>query len=85
MYYPLPELTLPEAKAIIERGLGAAATADVIAQIVTVTGGIHRSVDMILPRILELMSRNRRKLESGEVTIPQIITVAGTRVMAGVW
>lgn len=85
MYYPLPELTLPEAKAIIERGLGADATDEVVAQIVTVTGGIHRSVDMILPRILELKERNRKKLESGKVTMKQIITVAGTRVMAGVW
>jgi hypothetical protein len=50
-----------------------------------VTGGIHRSVDMILPRILELKDRNRKKLESGEVTMKQIIAVAGTRVMAGVW
>ncbi len=85
MYYPLPELTLAEAKAIIERGLGADATDEVVAQIVTVTGGIHRSVDMILPRILELKERNRKKLESGEVTMKQIITVAGTRVMAGIW
>lgn len=85
IYYPLPELTLPEAKAIIERGLGSDATAEVAAQIMTVTGGIHRSVDMILPRILELKERNRKKLESGEVTMKQIITVAGARVMAGIW
>ena len=51
----------------------------------TVTGGIHRSVEMTLPRILELKDRNRKKLESGEVTMKQIIAVAGTRVMAGVW
>ena len=85
MYYPLPELTLSAAKAIIERGLAEEATDEVSAQRMTVTGGIQRHVDMILPRMLELKSRNRKKLESGAVTMKQIITVAGTRVMAGVW
>jgi hypothetical protein len=45
----------------------------VIAQIYNVTGGIHRHVDMILPRIFDL--------SSGEVTMRDIVTVARSRLM----
>jgi len=49
-----------------------------------VTGAIHRHVDMILPRILDLQSRNEEKLRTGEVKMREIITIAGSRLMTGV-
>jgi len=82
LYYLLAELTLPEAKAILKRWLGEEATDEPVAQIITITGGIHRHVDMIVPRILELRERNRAKLEAGAVTMEQIVRAAGSRMMA---
>ena len=82
IYYLLAELTLPEAKAIIQRGLGEEATDETVAQVITITGGIHRHVDMIIPRILDLREKNQAKLEAGTVTMEQIIRVAGSRMMA---
>jgi len=77
----LSELTLAEAKAIIERALGREATTEVVAQIYTITGGIHRHVDQILPRILQLKEANHDKLTSGEITMSHIIATAGARIM----
>ena len=73
---------MPETKAIIRRGLGEEATDETVAQVITITGGIHRRVDMIIPRILDLREKNRAKLEAGTVTMEQIIRVAGSRMMA---
>lgn len=81
MHYPLAELSVAEAKAIIRRALGDEATEETCAQIINVTGGVHRHVDMILPRINDLKARNRERLESGEVTMLDIITAAGSRLM----
>src|SRR6266542_2701234 len=44
IYYLLSELSPAEAKAIIQRGLGDDATDEVVAQILTITGGVHRQV-----------------------------------------
>ena len=57
LYYVLQELTLSEAKAIIERTLGEDATSEAVAQIMKITGGVYRHMDMILPRILQLVRR----------------------------
>jgi hypothetical protein len=83
LHYLLAELSLPEAKAIIKRALGGLATNEVVAKIYNVTGGIHRHVDMIMPRILELVERNKEKLDAGEVTIIDIIVIAGSRLITG--
>ncbi len=85
MHYALNELTLPEVKSIVMRALGDAATDAVIAQIANVTGGIHRHVDMIIPRINDLKQRNEAngKLQRGEVTMNGIIDTAGRRLMTG--
>lgn len=83
MHFPLAELTLTQVKAIITRALGDEATEEAISQIFNVTGGIHRHVDMIVPRINELRQRNQEKLERGEVTMGDIITTAGRRLMTG--
>jgi hypothetical protein len=73
---------LPEAKAIIKCGLGEEMTDEMVAQVITITGGIHRRADMIIPRILDPRKKNQAKLEAGTVTMEQIIRVAGSRMMA---
>jgi DNA transposition AAA+ family ATPase len=80
-HYLLAELSLSEAKAIIQRALGADATDAVIAQIFSITGGIHRHVDMIIPLILELKAQNEEKLSTRKITIGDIIAIAGRRLM----
>ncbi|MGH9942463.1 MAG: AAA family ATPase [Pyrinomonadaceae bacterium] len=83
MHYPLAELTPGEVKGIIQRALGADATDEAISQILNVTGGVHRHVDMIIPRILDLKNRNQERLQSGEVTMTDIVMTAGRRLMTG--
>ncbi|MBA3241993.1 MAG: AAA family ATPase [Acidobacteria bacterium] len=85
MHYPLAELSVAEVKAIIERALGDAATEEVISAIYNVTGGIHRHVDMIVPRINELAARNnnKEKLQRGEISMTDIVQTAGHRLMVG--
>ncbi len=79
----LPELKITEVKAIVVRALGAEATDEVIAQIYNVTGGIFRHVDMIIPRILQLKARAGERLKKKEVTMKDIIIVAGSRLILG--
>ena len=83
LHYMLSELTIEEVKGIVERALGEEATAEMVAQIYNVTGAIHRHVDMILPRILDLKSRNEEKLRTGEVKLREIVNIAGSRLMTG--
>jgi DNA transposition AAA+ family ATPase len=85
MHYPLAELSVAEVKAIIQRALGAEASEEVISQIYNVTGGVHRHVDMIIPRINDLKSREhiKEKLARGEITMGDIIQTAGRRLMVG--
>ena len=52
-----------------------------IEQIHQVTGGNFRSVDMMIPRILELEQRNHQKLAAGAVKMDEIIKVAAARLM----
>ena len=81
--YELPELSVSEAKAIIQRGLGCIATDEVVAQICTATGRIHRHIDMIIPRILDLKALNEEQLARGEISIKDIISTASSRLMLG--
>lgn len=48
-----------------------------------VTQGVHRHVDMIISRILDLKSRNTQKLEVGDVTMKDIVTTAGMKMRLG--
>lgn len=83
MHYPLAELAPSEVKAIVKRALGDDATDEAVSQIVNVTGGVHRHVDMIIPRINELKKRNEERLARGEITMEDIVMTAGRRLMAG--
>jgi hypothetical protein len=83
MHYPLVELAPSEVKAIVKRALGDDATDEAVSQIINLTGGIHRHVDMIIPRIVELKRRNEDRLRSGEYTMEDIVMTAGRRLMTG--
>ena len=83
LHYLLAELSVPEAKAIIKRALGDLATEEVVTKIYNVTGGVHRHVDMIMPRILDLTEGNKSNLEAREITIIDIIVIAGSRLITG--
>jgi hypothetical protein len=46
-----------------------------------VTGGIFRSVDMMIPRLLELKQRNEQKLAEGNVKMQDLVKTAASRLM----
>lgn len=48
-----------------------------------VTSGIHRHVDMIVPRILDLKQLNEEKLASGKLKMADVVITAGARLMVG--
>jgi DNA transposition AAA+ family ATPase len=81
MHYPLMELSIEEVKTIVTRMLGEKATNEVIKQIYNTTNGIHRHVDMMLPRLSEIISKNETELKQGAVTIEALIERAGRRLM----
>jgi DNA transposition AAA+ family ATPase len=83
LHYALAELSPGEVKAIVVRALGDAATDEAVAQIATITGGIHRHVDMIIPQIIRLRDRNEEKLQRGDVKMKDIIDTAGHRLITG--
>jgi hypothetical protein len=66
LHYLLPELSLKEVKAIIQQVMGGEATDEDVAQIYSPTGGVHRHVDRIVPRIRQLAELNREALAAGE-------------------
>jgi hypothetical protein len=79
--YLLPELTKVETEAILRHALGKEVTDEMVEQIHQVTGGNFRSVDMTIPRILEIERRNRRKLADGTVKTNEIIKLAAASLM----
>jgi DNA transposition AAA+ family ATPase len=81
LHYLLPELTQTEARAILEHALGDGATEEVIKLIHTVTGGVFRSIDMMIPRIMELKQRNEQKLADGTLKMQDIVKTAASRLM----
>jgi DNA transposition AAA+ family ATPase len=81
-HYPLPELSHAEMKAILKRGLGDAASDEVIAKVVTATGSSYRTLDFIIPLILELTKKNKEELKSGKLTMADITATAASRLIA---
>ena len=61
--------------------LGPDATEEVITMIHSVTGGVFRSVDMMIPRLLELWQRNEKKLAEGSVKMQDLVKTAASRLM----
>jgi hypothetical protein len=81
LHYLLPELEQAETRAILQKALGPDATEEVITMIHSVTGGVFRSVDMMIPRLLELRQRNEKKLAEGSVKMQDLAKTAASRLM----
>ena len=81
LHYLLPELEQAETRAILQSALGPDVTEEVIAMIHSVTGGVFRSVDMMIPRLLELRQRNEKKLAEGSVKMQDLVNTAARRLM----
>lgn len=81
VHYLLTELSVSQAKALIKRALGSEASDEAVTLVCNITGRIHRHVDMIMPRILELKNAYKKELESEEMTIMDVIRIAGSRLM----
>jgi DNA transposition AAA+ family ATPase len=82
-HYLLPELSVAEIKAIVGQALGREATDEVVARVLNLTGGVYRHVDMLIPRVLQLMERHSEKLESKEASMKDLIDLAASRLMLG--
>lgn len=83
MHYPLMELSLEEVKTIVVRTLQGNATDQAVAKIYQATNGNHRHLDMLLPRLTELVSKNGEGLKSGGIDIATLVEKAGSRLMVG--
>lgn len=88
MHYPLDGLDLAQVKAIVERSLGKAATADAVRAVYNAVGGTaehatanYRSLEFLLRRVTKMVKLNADKIDRGELSIEQIISTAGSRLM----
>jgi DNA transposition AAA+ family ATPase len=84
-HVPLAKLTVKECKTFLHRAMGAKhATDEVVAAVMTVTGGCFRSVRFMIPQIEELkrIPTNEQKLRDGKLKMTDIVMAAGTRLMA---
>lgn len=83
MHYPLMELSKEELKTIVMRVLGDRATPDVVASIYNATLGNHRHLDMILPRLSEMIRKNEPALDAKEIQVTDLVDRATSRLMVG--
>jgi hypothetical protein len=81
LHYLLPELEQAETRAILQKALGPDVTEDVIILIHSVTGGVFRSVDTMILRLLELRQRNEKKLADRRVKMQDLVKTAARRLM----
>src|SRR5438045_1843046 len=77
-HYLLPELIVAEIKATVGRALGVNATDEVASRILNLTCGIYRHVDMLIPRVLELMKHHNEKFESKEALMKDLINLTAS-------
>lgn len=77
MHYPLEGLALADVKTIVERVMKNKATPEVVAKIYEVTGGNHRALEFIFPRIDELSKIKGNE----EKPMTSIVQAAGARLM----
>ena len=80
---PFVGLSIEEVKSIVTTMLGKYATDEVVKQIIDITHGNHRHLEMILPRVNAIFQANEHFLETGEVHIEALIQKAGARLMIG--
>lgn len=80
---PFVGLEIGEVKSIVKTMLGKYATNDVVQQILEITHGNHRHLEMILPRVEAIFTANEDSLNRGDVQIETLIQKAGARLMIG--
>ena len=83
MHYPLMELSIQELKTIVTRVLGSRATGDIVESIFNATNGNHRHLDMILPRLSEMIDINQPAIDQGRLHITDLVHRAASRLMVG--
>jgi len=86
MHYPLKELSREEVASIVTRVLGDRATPKVLAHIYNATHGNHRHLDMVLPRLSQMVDKNLERLDDPEddkVTMESLIDNVASRLMIG--
>lgn len=81
IHHPLPELEIEEVKGIIQHYLGSEINDQMIAYIYKITGGIHRHIEMLIARIIDLKNKNVELLDSKKADMYEIINVAASRLM----
>jgi DNA transposition AAA+ family ATPase len=80
---PFVELGVEEIKSIVQQLLGKYASNEVVKQIFDITGGNHRHLEMMLPRVAAIFEKNEDELQAGRVPIETLIQKAGRRLMIG--
>ncbi len=83
MHYPLMELSIEEVKSICQRALGDHATSGAVSRLFNVTKGNHRHLDMVLPRVRELVGKNEAALSAHSIDMDDIVDKATSRIMVG--
>jgi hypothetical protein len=58
-----------------------AATDNAVAQIYNITGGLPKCIEMMLPILQKLIERNSEELQSGKITLGELIAKAASRIM----
>lgn len=79
---PFVELSVEEVKSIITGVLGKYATPRVVKQILDLTNGNHRHLEMILPRVATVFNRNDELL-SDDIQMETLVQKAAGRLMIG--
>jgi DNA transposition AAA+ family ATPase len=83
MNFQLRGLSIEEVKTIVARHMGQRATPAAIQQIYKATHGNHRHLDMIMPRLAQMVDKNAELLDAGDVTIEQLVEKATSRLIVG--
>jgi DNA transposition AAA+ family ATPase len=80
---PFVELSVDEVKSIVRKLLGKYATDAVVKEILDVTHGNHRHLEMILPRVNAILQANEESVTRGDVSVETLVQRAGRRLMIG--
>ena len=81
MHFALEELTTEEASRIVRRALPDLLD-DEVAAMITGTGANFRSLDFSIPWVIRMKEKYRQKLESGEMTMIEIINWVCSKLIA---
>lgn len=78
---PFVELDISEVKSIVTAMLGKRANTAVIEQIHNITGGNHRHLNMMMPRLTGIVRKNEQKIDDGSYLLEEIVAEAGMKLL----